>query len=187
MPYTVFESTNMKSVHYAERIFDAVCAADVENGTIGTLGDLAGDVIYNFTKGAAEGARFLVVADNPPHNDEISARYAQRRDAYIIKAGEKFRARVIADREEMGYTIDGFTSATQSVVTGTANLVTTPVYVTVDGTTGKLAATTTLPEDVAFIGRVIRKRVLGGSAKADGTTTPMYIVQVLSVVGDAQA
>ena len=38
--YTVFESVNMKSTHYAERIFDAVATEDIENGTFGYLDGL---------------------------------------------------------------------------------------------------------------------------------------------------
>ena len=50
MAYTVFESTNMASTKYAERIFDAVSTEDIENGTFGYLDGLADgeDVTYNF-------------------------------------------------------------------------------------------------------------------------------------------
>ena len=39
---TVFESTNMKSSRFAERIFDAVAEEDIENGTFGYLGEQIG-------------------------------------------------------------------------------------------------------------------------------------------------
>ena len=40
MAYCVFESTNMGTTKYAERIFDAVFTEDVENGTFGYLDGL---------------------------------------------------------------------------------------------------------------------------------------------------
>ena len=61
--YTVFESTNMGSTHYAERIFDAVATTDVENGTFGYLDGLADGEsnIYKFVAGTKEGEPVVVV------------------------------------------------------------------------------------------------------------------------------
>ena len=41
MLYGIFESVNMGSTRYAERIFDCVSTKDVENGMFGYLGELA--------------------------------------------------------------------------------------------------------------------------------------------------
>ena len=78
--YNVFESTNMASTHYAERIFDAVCDVNVENGTFGYLDGLADGEshTYKFVAGTKEGA-FVVVADQPAWTeDQVTTQKHQR-------------------------------------------------------------------------------------------------------------
>ena len=187
MAYTVFESTNMATTKFAERIFDAVAVANTENGTFGYLNGLAtGEAVtYNFVPGTTTGLKAgdIVVADNPAWDVDTSKRTNQRRDKYIINAGIKFRARVIKKNDEMSFSIDGFTSATQATVTGTTNFNTTPVYVTIDSTTGKLAATTTKPTSAIVVGRIMRKRVEGGvlvtTAHTYGYKREMYDVKII--------
>ena len=55
MIHTVCETSNLRCVHYAERIWDAVADFDVDNGTLGYLEDVAveGGVIYNFKAGTS--------------------------------------------------------------------------------------------------------------------------------------
>lgn len=79
--YTVFESVNMKSTHYAERIFDAVATEDIENGTFGYLDGLddGEDVIYKFVKGSATGKQ-VVVVDQPVWNSDECKITNQRKD-----------------------------------------------------------------------------------------------------------
>ena len=86
--YTVFESVNMGSTHYAERIFDAVADVDVENGTFGYLDGLAdGETnVYNFKAGTKAGEK-IVVADNPAWSEDSSRTVNQRKDKYVIPAG----------------------------------------------------------------------------------------------------
>ena len=71
--YTVFESTNMGSTKYAERIFDAVAEKDIENGTFGYLDGLADgeSVIYKFVEGFKAGEP-VVVVDNPAWKEDES-------------------------------------------------------------------------------------------------------------------
>ena len=115
MAYTVFESTNMASTKYAERIFDAVAATDIEVGTFGYLDGLAtGEVnTYNFVKGTKSGLTIgdIVVVDNPVWTEDTSRITNQRKDKFIIPAGTRFRARVVRKNDEFAESIDGFTSA----------------------------------------------------------------------------
>lgn len=164
MAYTRFESTNMASTKYAARIFDAVATTDIENGTFGYLDGLATgeSVTYNFKKGSKSGAE-VVVADNPAWSEDTSKIINQRRDNYIIKAGTRFRARVVKKDDEFGITISGFTPATQTTVD-------TGVFTTIDSTTGKLVASATSTSGAAFEGEVMRKRIDGGKIVTAGGT-----------------
>ena len=155
--YTVFESVNMGSTHYAERIFDAVADVDVENGTFGYLDGLAdGETnVYNFKAGTKAGAK-VVVADNPAWTEDASRTVHQRKDKYIIEAGTKFRVRVVKVNDEFGITIEGVTAASKSKMDVGA-------YVTVDATTGKLVAAATSTSGAVMEAVVERKRVVGGT------------------------
>ena len=164
--YTVFESTNMGSTKYAERIFDAVATDDIENGTFGYLNGLADgeSVIYKFVKGFKAGEP-IVVVDQPEWDEETyGTRHAKmRRDNFIVKAGTPFRVRVIKKLDEFGITAEGITAASRSVVTGTSDFTETKVYLKIDNSTGKLVASTTEPDEVTFIAEIMRKRMIGGT------------------------
>lgn len=180
--YSVFESTNMQSTHYAKRIFDVVASEDIENGTFGYLDGLADgyDVIYNFAKGVKAGA-LIVVADQPAWDEDTSRITNQRRDKFVIKAGTPFRARVIAVADEFAISAEGFTVATKDLVVNTTDFKADDVYVTID-TTGKLVASATSTPDALFEGKVMRKRIIGGvlttSAHTYGHTYSLYEVKV---------
>ena len=51
--HAVCETTSLRAVHYAERIWDGIAMEDIDNGTIGYLDGQYedGGVIYNFVKG----------------------------------------------------------------------------------------------------------------------------------------
>ena len=191
MAYTVFESTNMASTKYAERIFDCVAATDIENGTFGYLNgqnaDYVGHVVYNFAAGTKNGLKAgeIVVADNPEWKEDESKITNQRRDAYVIPAGTVFRARVVRMNDEFAVSELGFTAATKATVTGTTNFITSNVYVTIDSSTGKLAATTTAPTSGALIGRIMRKRQVGATivttARTYGSASALYEIKVIGV------
>lgn len=154
--YTVFESVNMGSTHYAERIFDAVADVDIENGTFGYLDGLAdGEThVYNFKAGTKAGAK-VVVADNPAWTEDASRTVHQRKDKYIIEAGTKFRVRVVKVNDEFGITIEGVTAASQEKMDVGA-------YLTIDAT-GKLVAADAATEGAVMEAVVERKRVVGGT------------------------
>ena len=158
--YTVFESVNMGSTHYAERIFDAVADVDVENGTFGYLDGLVdGEThVYNFKAGTKAGEK-IVVADNPAWSEDTSRTVNQRKDKYIIPAGTKFRVRVVKVNDEFGITAEGITAATREKLAVGA-------YLTID----------------AMEAVVERQRMIGGSlvtaAHTYGYSKVMYEARI---------
>ena len=173
--YTVFESVNMGSTHYAERIFDAVADVDIENGTFGYLDGLAdGETnVYNFKAGVKAGEK-IVVADNPAWSEDTSRTSNQRKDKYIIPANTKFRVRVVKVNDEFGITAEGITAATrEKLAVGS--------YLTID-TTGKLVASETASEGAAMEAVVERQRMIGGSlvtaAHTYGYSKVMYEARI---------
>lgn len=130
--YAVFESTNMKAVHYGG-IADAVFTADIENGTFGYLDGLATisgtekhPVVYNFKKGVSVGKPVYVV-NNPAWVENPHTLADQNRDQYIVPTGTAFRAFRVLPEDKFAVTREGFT---ENVAVGDT--------VTIDGTTGKL-------------------------------------------------
>lgn len=159
--YTVFESTNLRAVRFAERIFDCVSEEPIENGTFGYFEELADGYthVYKFVKGTKKGAP-VVVANNPAWDEDTCRITNQRRDKFVIPAGTVFRAYTLHEGDEFGITIEGITHETQSVVTGQTDYAKNAVYLTIDAT-GKLAAKTTSTEDAVMEARVERKRTIG--------------------------
>lgn len=188
MKYTVFESSNMQSVgHHSKRIFSAVADVDIENGTFGYIDELADEYshIYKFVKGVAEGKE-IVVVDHPAWDTDTTKISNQRKDKFIIPAGTPFRVRVIAINDEFALSVEGFTSATQTVVTGVDDFKATKVYATIDST-GKLVASTTKADNAQFEGKIERKRVVGAKLNTPireyGYSYVLYTVRVLTAKG----
>lgn len=180
--YSVFESTNMRAVHFAERIFDCVCDEDVENGMFGYFEELADGYthIYKFVKGTKEGAP-VVVANNPAWSEDECRRSNQRRDQYIIPAGTPFRAFVLHENDEFGITIEGISAATQSVVADQTDFAANDVFLTI-GADGKLVASASSTEGAVMEARVERKRIIGAtlitSAHNYGYENAMYEARI---------
>lgn len=176
--YTVFESVNMGSTHYAERIFDAVASVDVENGTFGYLDGLSDGepVVYNFVAGYKAGEP-VVVVDNPAWDYDTCRITNQRRDQYINEAGKKLRVRVVKNLDEFGITIEGVTAATQEQMKQGA-------FVSIDST-GKLVASDAAVDEDNMIGEVMRERVIGAqlvtAAHNYGSAYKMYEIKVKNV------
>ena len=189
MAFTVFESTNMATTKFAERIFDAVAATDIENGTFGYLNGLATgeSVTYNFVAGTKSGLKIgdVVVVDQPAWDADTSRITNQRRDKFVIKAGTRFRVRVVRKNDEFAESIDGFTTASQTIISAVTDFATTRVYVSINTTTGKLVAATTKPESGVIIGEIMRKRVSGGTlvttAHTYGYKRDMYVCKITDV------
>lgn len=182
MAYTVFESINMGSTHYAERIFDCVCDKDVENGTFGYMDGLAEgyDHVYKFAFGTKDGAA-IVVADQPAWNEDECRITNQRRDNFIIPAGTPFRVRIVKENDEFGITINGFVDASKETVKNTSSFVDTDVFVTIDAS-GKLSAASAAIDGAPMNAKIMRKRILGGTLvtpiRTYGDTTTMYEVKI---------
>lgn len=172
----VFESTNMKSTKYAERIYDAVYTKDVENGTFGYLDGLATgeSVVYNFVPGYKAGAQ-IVVVDNPAWDEDTQYIVNQRKDKYVVKAGVKFRVRVIALKDE-------FAINTACVTTDSHGRLDVGAFLTIDTETGKLIASDTSTSDAPFEAEILRKRMSGNTISTAkqryGYSTVMYTAVV---------
>lgn len=182
--YNVFESTNMGTTHYAERILDAVCENDVENGTFGYLTGV-GD-IKTFVAGLPSNGEQIVVVDQPAWTElMVNGLMAsdKRRDKFICEANVPFRVRVVKRGDTFATAIEGVTSATKTVMesalTATSDSDETPivVYLTID-TTGKLVAKTSSTDNAVFEAVVEKVRICGGtlvtSLRNYGYSTKMY-------------
>ena len=156
---TVFDSVNMASTKYAERIFDCVCDTDIDNGTFGYMGELVDRNIYKFVKGTKAGEKVLV-ADQPAWDEDESSVLNQRRNRFYIPAGMPFRARVVKVNDEFGITIEGVSADTQTVVSEQTDFMANDVFLTV-GDEGKLVASTASADGAIMEARVERKRLMG--------------------------
>lgn len=157
--HTVFESVNMASTKYAERIFDCVCDEDIDNGTFGYMAELVDRNMYKFVKGIKDGEKVLVV-DQPAWDEDTSSVLNQRRNNFYIPAGTPFRARVVKVNDEFGITIEGVSAATQTVVSEQTDFMANDVFLTV-GDDGKLVASATSTDGAIMEARVERKRMHG--------------------------
>lgn len=172
--YSVFESTNMASTHYAKRIFDAVCDTPVENGTFGYLDgvETEGGVIYKFVAGTKEGCE-VVVADQPVWTEDTSRMTNQRKDKFIIEAGIPFRVRVIARDDEFALSSEGFA--------GTPEI---DKYVSINAN-GKLEVADAPVDGAAMVGKIMRKRQIGSTlvtgVRTYGYARMMYTVKAESL------
>lgn len=164
MIYGVVESTNSGSTHYAERIFDCVCAKDVENGMFGYMDGLAEgfDHIYNFVAGAPAEGQSVVVVDQPAWTEDECRRSNQRRDKFFVPAGTPFRVRVVKVNDEYAFNIMAFAEASREKVEGVTDFVGTDVFVTI-GEDGKLVAADAATEGAVMEGRIMRKRISGAA------------------------
>jgi len=161
--YAVVDTVNLRAVHYAERIMDAVSDKDLENGIFGHLEGLAeGEShIYKFVEGVKEGEDVLMVKA-PEWNVDECRMTNQRRDQFINVAGVPFRAFYLEKNDEFGITIEGISEATRSVVEGVVDFAATPVYLTI-GADGKLVASTSKTDGAAMEAQIMRKRMVGAT------------------------
>lgn len=186
MKTTVFESTNMASTKFAERIFDAVAEKDIENGTFGYLNGLADGetVIYNFVAGLKKGED-VVVVDHPAWTEDECRITNQRKDKFINEAGIPFRVRRVKKTDEFGITVEGFTDTTKQMVNDTADFTDSPIYLTVD-TSGKLIASKTKTANTDFEATIMRKRIIGAVLSTPlrnyGYSNPIYEAKITTLV-----
>lgn len=169
--HTVAETSNLRCVHYAERIWDAVSTEDIDNGTFGYLDgvETEGGVIYNFAKGTKDGAA-VVMAHNPEWTEDTSRMTNQRKDKFFVPAGVPFRAFTLTEGDEFALSETGFE--------GTPEI---GKYVSVNEN-GKLAVADAPVEGAVMVGKIMRKRQIGSTlvtnVRTYGYARMMYMVKV---------
>ena len=168
--HAVCETTNLRAVHYAERIWDAVSDVDIDNGTLGYLEDKEdGGVIYDFKAGTKKGAP-VVLVHMPEWTEDTSRMTNQRKDKFTNVAGRPFRAFTLAEGDEFALSPEGFV--------GTPEI---GKYVSINAD-GKLAVADAPVEGATMVGKIMRKRQIGSTLVTDvrtyGYARMMYMVKV---------
>ena len=168
--HAVCETTNLRAVHYAERIWDAVSDVDIDNGTLGYLEDREdGGVIYDFKAGTKDGAS-VVLVHMPEWTEDTSRMTNQRKDKFTNVKGRPFRAFTLAKGDEFALSPEGFV--------GTPEI---GKYVSINAD-GKLVVADAPVEDAAMVGKIMRKRQVGSTLVTDvrsyGYARMMYTVKV---------
>jgi hypothetical protein len=172
--HAVCETTNLRAVHYAERIWDAISDKDIDNGTIGYIDGQAeeGGVIYNFVAGTKEGMNPVLV-HMPEWNADTSNRLNQRKDKFFNEAGVPFRVFTLKEGDEFALSPEGFA--------GTPEV---GKYVSVNAD-GKLAVADAAVEGAVMVGKIMRKRPIGSTLvtplRTYGYERMMYTVKVESL------
>lgn len=172
--HVVCETTNLRCVHYAERIWDAVAKFDIDNGTFGYLDGLCedGGVIYNFKTGTKNGAS-VVMVHNPEWTEDTSRMINQRKDKFFVKEGVPFRAYTLHEGDEFALSLEGFA--------GTPEV---GKYVSINEN-GKLAVADAPVDGAVMVGKIMRKRQVGSTLVTDvrsyGYSRMMYTVKVESL------
>ena len=174
MIHAVCETTNLRAVHYAERIWDAIATEDVDNGTLGYLDELADGYthIYNFVKGTKEGSP-VVLVHMPEWTEDTSNRLNQRKDKFFNEAGIPFRAFTLKEGDEFALSKEGFVGEPE-----------VGKFVSIDAS-GKLAVADAASEGAVMVGKIMRKRQIGSTLvtkeREYGYARMMYTVKVESL------
>lgn len=169
--HAVCETTNLRAVHYAERIWDAVSDVDIDNGTLGYLEGQheEGGVIYDFKAGTKEGAP-VVLVHNPEWTEDTSRMTNQRKDKFVNVSGIPFRAFTLAEGDEFALSAEGFA--------GTPEV---GKFVSINAN-GKLEVTDSPVDGAAMVGKIMRKRQIGSTlvtgVRNYGYARMMYTVKV---------
>ena len=168
--HAVCETTNLRAVHYAERIWDAVSDVDIDNGTLGYLEDKEdGGVIYDFKAGTKDGAS-VVLVHMPEWTEDTSRMTNQRKDKFVNVAGVPFRAFTLAEGDEFALSSEGFVGNPEI-----------GKYVSIDAN-GKLAVADAPVDGAVMVGKIMRKRQIGSTlvtgVRTYGYARMMYTVKV---------
>lgn len=172
--HAVCETTNLRAVHYAERIWDAICDADIDNGTIGYLDGQheEGGVIYNFVAGAKKGMAPVLV-HMPEWNADTSNRLNQRKDKFFNEAKVPFRCFTLKAGDEFALSPEGFVGEPE-----------VGKFVSIDAN-GKLAVADAAVDGAVMVGKIMRKRPIGSTLvtplRTYGYERMMYTVKVESL------
>ena len=172
--HAVCETTNLRAVHYAERIWDGISDIDIDNGTIGYLDGQheEGGVIYNFVAGTKEGMAPVLV-HMPEWNADTSNRLNQRKDKFFNEANVPFRCFTLKAGDEFALSPEGFAGKPE-----------VGKFVSVDAN-GKLAVADAAVEGAVMVGKIMRKRPIGSTLvtplRTYGYERMMYTVKVESL------
>ena len=168
------ETTNLRAVHYAERIWDGISDVNIDNGTLGYLdGQFEdGGMIYNFKAGSMEG-KTPVLVHMPEWTEDTSRMTNQRKDKFTNVAGRPFRCFTLAEGDEFALSEDGFTAAPE-----------VGKYVSIDAS-GKLAVADAPVDGAVMVGKIMRKRQIGSvlvtGVRNYGYARMMYTVKAESI------
>lgn len=174
MVHTVCETTNLRAVRYAERIWDAVADKDIDNGTLGYLDGVSveGGVIYNFKTGTKEGSTHVLV-HMPEWTEDTSNRLNQRKDKFVNVEGIPFRCFTLHNGDEFALSAEGFE--------GTPEI---GKFVSINAN-GKLAVADAPVDGAVMVGQIMRKRQIGSTlvtgVRTYGYDRMMYTVKVDSL------
>lgn len=174
MAHVCCETTNLRAVHYAERIWDGISDIDIDNGTLGYLDGQfeEGGVIYNFKAGTKEGAP-VVLVHNPEWTEDTSRMTNQRKDKFFNKAGIPFRCFTLAVGDEFALSESGFDGVPEI-----------GKFVLINAE-GKLTVADAAAEGAVMVGKIMRKRQIGSKLitgiRTYGYDRMMYTVKVESI------
>lgn len=171
--HAVCETTNLRAVHYAERIWDAVADIDIDNGTIGYLENPSDEgVIHTFKAGTKEGES-LVLVHMPEWTEDTSNRLNQRKDKFFNPKGVPFRAFTLKKGDEFALSPEGFAGKPE-----------VGKYVSVNAN-GKLEVADAPAEGAVMVGKIMRQRQIGSTLvtklREYGYARMMYTVKVESL------
>lgn len=172
--HAVCETTNLRAVHYAERIWDAVSDKDIDNGTLGYLDGVSveGGVVYNFKAGTMAGKKPVLV-HMPEWTEDTTNRLNQRKDKFFNEAGVPFRAFTLAEGDEFALSAEGFVGEPAI-----------GAYVSINAD-GKLAVSDAPVDGAVMTGKIMRKRQIGSTLVTElrtyGYSRMMYTVKVESL------
>lgn len=183
--YTIVETSKLAAVRGGGHLYSLISDTDIENGSVGYVGDLSESVegmeTHEFGTFDADtlGKKRAVLVANPEWNYDEGSRKNQALNQYINKAGVPFRAYDLEDGGEFMLSAPGFdATGVEAIEKGQY------VILAADSTKFKIVATEGETADAAFVGKIEKsvKRGYGWAAKNGsvyGQPYTMYLVHIL--------
>lgn len=146
----------IKSV-YGGHIFNVKATEDMQNGQVGHLGDLLEGEreVYEIAKPTVDSIKekgLVLIAHSPINYDESKLSSASEQN-YAIESGEVVRAYELHEKDIFSVTKEGIDLIGDAPVAGN--------YVVAQAGSHKLKEVAAIVGDEAFVGKVVRKDVLG--------------------------
>lgn len=183
--YTIVETSKLAAVRGGGHLYSLISDVDIENGSVGYVGDLSESVegmeTHEFGIFDADtlGKKRAVLVANPEWNYDEGSRKNQALNQYINKAGIPFRAYDLEDGGEFMISAPGFdATGVEAIEEGQY------VILAAGSTKFKIVATEAETADSAFVGKIEKsvKRGYGWTAKNGsvyGQPYTMYLIHVL--------